>query len=63
MSTSTTDLARENRRDPAARLRDQAAACRRLSSVSRTVLGASALIGIAEQYEDDARQVDGVQGT
>lgn len=62
MSISTTDRARLERTDAAGRLRDQAAACRRLSSVARTVVGASALIGVAEQFEDDAKQLDYAQG-
>jgi hypothetical protein len=62
MGTSPADLARQKRSDPADRLRDQAAACRRLSSVARTTIGASALIGIAEQYDSDAKQADGARG-
>jgi hypothetical protein len=61
-STSTTDLARQQRSDPAERLRDQAAACRRLASVASSALGATAMIGVAEQFEADANQMDGAQG-
>ena len=62
MTIPTTDRARLERAGPADRLRDQAAACRRLSSVARTAISASALIGVAEQFEDDAKQVDGAHG-
>lgn len=62
MSLPKTNRACLERADPADWLRDQAAACRRLSSVATTAIGASALIGVAEQFEDDAKQVDGAPG-
>ena len=58
MDTLSPDLTRSTRREPAARLRDQADACRRLSSVATTPTGASAMIGVAEDFEQQARKLD-----
>lgn len=58
MDLGYSQSARQNRTDVADRLRDQAAACRRLSSVARTATGAAALLGIAGQYDADACQLD-----
>lgn len=49
---------RASRSDAAGQFRDQAAACRRLSGVARTPKGALALIGVAEQFDADARRMD-----
>jgi hypothetical protein len=53
---------RYNGINPAERLRDQAAACRRLSSVARTETAGAALIGVAVQLETDATQLDAAGG-
>jgi hypothetical protein len=62
MSTILTDLARTNRIDPAERLRDQAAACRRLSSVAISPASAQSMIEVALGFESDARQIDEAAG-
>lgn len=58
MNGPSADLARFSRTDPAERLRDQAAACRRLSSVARTSAAGLSLIDAALEFEADARQLD-----
>ena len=58
MKGQPTGLARFSRTDPAERLRDQAAACRRLANVARTaVAGLSPLDG-ASEFAASARQLD-----
>ena len=44
--------------DAADSLREQAASCRRLSKRARTDSGASALKGVADQFDIDARRID-----
>jgi len=47
-----------SREDAADDLREQAASCRRLAKRARTSSGASALQGVAEQFDTDARRID-----
>ena len=60
MIALSTDLPRSSVSGAAEWLLDQAAACRRLSGVARTVTGASALIGVAEQFELEAKHAEAV---
>jgi len=44
--------------DTAEGLREQAAACRRLSLQSRTRAGATALVALGDHFDDQARKLD-----
>ena len=46
------------RYDAANELREQAASCRKLALRARTASGSTALIAVAEQFDDDARRID-----
>ena len=58
MNVSYLSILRISRSDAADHMRDQAAACRRLSSVARTPSGATALLAIAELFDADALRVN-----
>jgi hypothetical protein len=58
MPAVSIDLPRSTVTSAAEWLRNQAAACRRLSGVAKTAMAASALIGVAEQFELDAEDAD-----
>jgi hypothetical protein len=47
-----------SRAEAAESLREQAAGCRRLARRARTSGGSSALAGVADQLDDDARRID-----
>lgn len=47
-----------SRGEAADQLREQAASCRRLARRARTMGGSSALVSVAEQFDDDARRID-----
>jgi len=47
-----------SREEAADGLREQAASCRRLAKRARTPGGLTALITVAEQFDDDARRID-----
>lgn len=47
-----------SRGEAAEDLREQAASCRRLAKRARTSSGATALTGVADQFDDDARRID-----
>lgn len=44
--------------DNAESLREQAAACRRLSHKSRTRAGSNALVALGDHFDEQARQID-----
>ncbi len=46
------------RREAANELREQAASCRKLALRARTASGSTALVTVAEQFDDDARRID-----
>lgn len=48
----------DSRRDSADKLRDQAAACRRLALNARTRAGTKALDDLGEHFDDSARKID-----
>lgn len=51
-------MERLSRSEAADELREQASSCRRLARRARTKGGSSALTGVAEQFDDDARRID-----
>lgn len=46
------------RAEAANELREQAASCRRLARRARTPSGSSALVTVADTFDDDARRID-----
>lgn len=51
-------IVRVSREEAADLLREQAASLRRLSNRARTPSGSTALKGVAEQFDTDARRID-----
>lgn len=51
-------MERLSRSEAADELREQAASCRRLARRARTKGGSTALTGVAEQFDNDARRID-----
>lgn len=52
------DPAKGGRQETAEGLREQAAACRRLSSQARTRQGTKALEALGDHFDEQARQID-----
>jgi hypothetical protein len=56
--SSDDDPANGRRQESAEGLREQAAACRRLSSQARTRQGTKALEALGDHFDEQARQID-----